>query len=671
MDGCLRQQCPPLTPARLATSPPSQHDMQSRSSQQRLWPEELHRDSQAQQAQHGWPYPKTSLRPLCFICREDGSFVPLIAADELPPQVVLTGVPRRTTDRVYVFGMLNLGVVPRRSSQCYTLEGDVGSCAGNETERSSLRPRGTDAAALAEEDRHGGFPNDESDDPSVVLGIHGPEVTRDEPKKPQIALPSSSQPSNPRPWTNGRSSSSTYSTGNHPLSSSVQGANTFDGGTKSNGDNTSVNKVGKTGIAKKDKEYCTYWIFHGECAFTHSARGCKFKHEMPRDAKTMAEVGLKALPKWWTDRTRTGGTGINNEHVDGKPPRHVHLHGNLLPAPLASSSLTAPATAGQASPTDRGSFGNVVGADFGPKKPFASPIQRKQASFSTISKGGACTSELSLCHGDTPNSSPQEQKLGHPHKGGTVVEAVTSTPSTTAAQPVPQSVPGTGQGSSVVEAPPSRLSIGFPRVLGQQQRQQGRPDCYVSLRPTTPISISSASPPAISSPTKLGRGGSDAPITPSITSPASSCRATTGPASGPAPGPGPQLEAAVGRSAAVPGAAAAGNVRRRGRGRGSTITIRPRTAAAMSKSLVTKQITSSNGSGSHSMFDDLIDLGDDDGPRHEHDQGAQGRTDYDGGGVGQASGSGRVRAIASAYGGYSAGRGGDGSGARGGGGGGI
>lgn len=58
-------------------------------------------------------------------------------------------------------------------------------------------------------------------------------------------------------------------------------------------------------MPRKDKEYCTYWIFNGECAFTHSPRGCKYKHEMPRDPKTMAEVGLKALPKWWTDRNKT------------------------------------------------------------------------------------------------------------------------------------------------------------------------------------------------------------------------------------------------------------------------------------------------------------------------------------------------------------------------------
>ncbi|KAI9756130.1 MAG: hypothetical protein M1815_004107 [Lichina confinis] len=682
MDGCLRQQSPPLTPARLATSPPSQHAMQSRSSSQRLRQEEMLRDSQASETQHGWPCLKTSLRPLCFICREDGSFVPLIAADELPPQVVLAGVPRKTTDRMYVFGMLNLGVVARRSSQCYTLEGGIGSCAGNATERSCLQPPGTDAAALREEDRHRRCPSDGSEDQSLALGIRSPEVAKDEPKKPQVALPSSCQRSTLRAWTNRRSSSSTCVAGNQPLSASVPSGNTFNGETKTNGDSTSVNnKVGKISIAKKDKEYCTYWIFHGECAFTHSARGCKFKHEMPRDAKTMADVGLKALPKWWTDRTRNGGSGINSEHVDGRAPRHAHQLGNLLPAPLASSSsvTTAATTAGQGSPTDKGLFGNIVAADCGIKNISASPIQQEQVSPSTTSKVGACISGLSLCRDDTPSSGPREQRLGHPHKSGTVAEAVSPTSSTTTAQPVPQSVPGSGLGSSDVGAPPSRLSIGFPRVLGQQQRQQGRPDYHITLRPTTPISISSASPPAISSPNTLGSGSSPAPIAPSVSSTAPSCRATTRPIPGSNSSPGPQPGAATGGSAALAGAAAGANARRRGRGRGSTMMIRPRTAAATPKPLVTKPITSSNnGGGSHSMFDDLIDLDDDDGPRHDHGQGDQGRTDHagkdDGGGGDQAGGgdeSERGTAIGSAYGGCHGGGGGYGSGAHGGGGGAI
>ena len=62
-----------------------------------------------------------SPRPLYFVCREDGSFVPLIAADELPHGFQLRGVPRRFMDLASTAGMLNLGVIPG-SNRYYTPE---------------------------------------------------------------------------------------------------------------------------------------------------------------------------------------------------------------------------------------------------------------------------------------------------------------------------------------------------------------------------------------------------------------------------------------------------------------------------------------------------------------------------------------------------------------------
>ena len=59
--------------------------------------------------------------PLHFLCREDGSFVPLIAADELPRHVRLVGVPRKTDDITSVIGMISLGVIPS-SGGCYSVE---------------------------------------------------------------------------------------------------------------------------------------------------------------------------------------------------------------------------------------------------------------------------------------------------------------------------------------------------------------------------------------------------------------------------------------------------------------------------------------------------------------------------------------------------------------------
>ncbi len=51
-----------------------------------------------------------------------------------------------------------------------------------------------------------------------------------------------------------------------------------------------------SGITRRPakKEYCTYWIQRGECAYV--ATGCKYKHEMP-DLATLRTLGFNSYPQ--------------------------------------------------------------------------------------------------------------------------------------------------------------------------------------------------------------------------------------------------------------------------------------------------------------------------------------------------------------------------------------
>ncbi|CAG8038049.1 unnamed protein product [Penicillium salamii] len=42
------------------------------------------------------------------------------------------------------------------------------------------------------------------------------------------------------------------------------------------------------------KEFCSYWIRHGEC--------CMYRHEMPLDAASVARLGLRDIPRWYRDK---------------------------------------------------------------------------------------------------------------------------------------------------------------------------------------------------------------------------------------------------------------------------------------------------------------------------------------------------------------------------------
>ena len=47
----------------------------------------------------------------------------------------------------------------------------------------------------------------------------------------------------------------------------------------------------------KSKEYCTYWIFRGECGYME--QGCCYKHEIPHDKETRDSIGLRGIPPWF------------------------------------------------------------------------------------------------------------------------------------------------------------------------------------------------------------------------------------------------------------------------------------------------------------------------------------------------------------------------------------
>jgi hypothetical protein len=59
-------------------------------------------------------------RPEFFIVREDKSITPLIALDELPPDISIRGVPRTMT-LTEAKGMKHMGDVPSRGI-CYTVD---------------------------------------------------------------------------------------------------------------------------------------------------------------------------------------------------------------------------------------------------------------------------------------------------------------------------------------------------------------------------------------------------------------------------------------------------------------------------------------------------------------------------------------------------------------------
>ncbi|TID17398.1 hypothetical protein E6O75_ATG08144 [Venturia nashicola] len=49
------------------------------------------------------------------------------------------------------------------------------------------------------------------------------------------------------------------------------------------------------------KEFCSYWIRHGECDYMQ--QGCRYKHEMP-DLMTLQSIGFRHVPEWHKEKMR-------------------------------------------------------------------------------------------------------------------------------------------------------------------------------------------------------------------------------------------------------------------------------------------------------------------------------------------------------------------------------
>ncbi|KAJ5976107.1 hypothetical protein N7481_009814 [Penicillium waksmanii] len=50
----------------------------------------------------------------------------------------------------------------------------------------------------------------------------------------------------------------------------------------------------------KKKEFCSYWIRHGECDYQQ--QGCLFRHAMPTQPEALEKLGLRDIPRWYREK---------------------------------------------------------------------------------------------------------------------------------------------------------------------------------------------------------------------------------------------------------------------------------------------------------------------------------------------------------------------------------
>ncbi|KAL4932750.1 uncharacterized protein BDV17DRAFT_174588 [Aspergillus undulatus] len=198
----------------------------------------------------------SSLRPQYFCSRPNGNLTSLIAVDELAPNVSVRGAPRVLSPSE-TQGMTSLGtVIPR--GQFYHLEG---------ISPTASRPSSTGGT---------NYQPGHHDLQSALLSIINNENFA---VHERMGLNNFLQHVLPQIWHTNNPSATGWLVPKN-------------GGSPGHGNGQQTRNV--------KKEFCSYWIRHGECDYQQ--QGCLYKHEMPLDKEGLEKVGLRDIPKWYRER---------------------------------------------------------------------------------------------------------------------------------------------------------------------------------------------------------------------------------------------------------------------------------------------------------------------------------------------------------------------------------
>ncbi len=213
------------------------------------------------------------LRPQFFVTRQNGIMVPLVAVDELPSTLSIRDVPRTLTPHD-ISGMTGVGTVNARHRQ-YVVD---------------VRNRDFQSAPLRADSSLLESSFAPADDLPVkvesLLTANRASVFLDPPKAYGIQ---EQPPSSPK-----------TSFANMPSSSSEQTEE------PRLPDLPSFHNIDDLPIGRAPgvKEYCSYWVRHGECDYAQ--QGCLYRHEMPLDLGVLQKIGLRDIPRWYREKHGLG-----------------------------------------------------------------------------------------------------------------------------------------------------------------------------------------------------------------------------------------------------------------------------------------------------------------------------------------------------------------------------
>ena len=262
--------------------------------------------------------PPPQPRPLYFISRHTGIMVPLVPADELPFNVRLAGVPR-VLRMEETYGMQHVGMAPY-TGMTFQLEREIhmgmeapemgGQRGGSQPAHAApghsrslsgtpvkyLAPDAHARQALAQSAAYnGGAFAANGALPVRPVSAHETATSWRSGFNPSAHTPSV------KTLANLPSSTGTTDKTQALLDAIVASTSGAESAARLGYTPRSAIPLPPAGALPdaEKKEYCTYWLRHGECDYMQ--QGCLYKHEMP-DRETLLKIGFRGTPWWWVER---------------------------------------------------------------------------------------------------------------------------------------------------------------------------------------------------------------------------------------------------------------------------------------------------------------------------------------------------------------------------------
>ncbi|KAJ6126791.1 Zinc finger CCCH-type [Penicillium sp. IBT 18751x] len=247
-------------------------------------------------------------RPSFFCSRPDGSLTPLIAVDDLPLTLSVRGVSRALTPGE-TQGMTSCGVATPRVEPWIVDGAPSDTCVMADERAHEIR------SLLFKILREDSVQGDTRSAIQEVLfrGFDAPSPIATTGSFPSVV-------SVPAPGT--------LSTFGHVTQSASQSgfANTQEG-------NVQVSQKN----AHSKKQYCSYWIRHGECDY--SQQGCLYKHEMPMDTQLLEKLGLRDIPRWYREKFSVASLQAGHGIKGGQTQYALTENAHQPPSPSPQRSI--------------------------------------------------------------------------------------------------------------------------------------------------------------------------------------------------------------------------------------------------------------------------------------------------------------------------------------------